>query len=223
MRLGAVVVLCALSSGCYVKRSEVLLPVLMSLGGPSAGAVFSDEEGGSGYGEIGVVHTLDEDPLVGGWALATRGVAILEGRTGVALYGRFEAGSNNDDFYGIAATQVGAAYRLNRSMTVAGLFGYTYGGIPQNGHTFPFRLVGLVDWSQAVGLQTSLYAGWREWVGNHYPESESSFGPGWNTYGGDVALRIGPGTGVAIGMSFDRQDDISIIGLRLSLNMYAGL
>ena len=215
--------LCAALSGCHIPRSEVLIPVLTSVAPPMVGMLTADDEvKGGGFAEFGLIHTLDEEPLAGGWAVGTRGAFIAPGEVGFAMFGRFEAGSNNEDFYGIAATQIGAGFRLDPSLTVAGLFGYTYGGVPQNGHTFPLRLLVSAQWRRALGVQGSFYVGWRKWVGEHYPAAEDSVGIGWNTYGGDLAVRIGSGTGVALGVNVDRQDDITIVGLRLSLNMYGG-
>ena len=96
--------------------------------------------------------------------------------------------------------------------------GFAYGGHPQNGKSVPLRAIALVDTAR-VAFEASGYVGWRFNLADELPAATRTLGP-WNTWGGRLEatfLKIGP----SLGVSWDRQDDITTFGVHVGVGVHA--
>jgi hypothetical protein len=159
----------------------------------------------------------------GGWGVALDTASVS---TGYIAHGHVELGRyGRDGFYGYSGAEAGVGVG-GGGYGVGLLAGYGYGGMPQNGHQVPLRLMGFA----AVGpvhFRLSGYVGWRFGVHHEYPHSTADVGPGWNTFGADldvitVVKGDRGGLGVVGSIGIDRQDDINTEWFKLGLGVAIG-
>jgi hypothetical protein len=199
-------------TACVVGPAAASIVALSPVAAPIA---LGGEDRGQGSAEI-AFHDVGGDStrdVRGGWGLGVRSNGFLsfsdDGLLGVAMYGRLEAGAfGRDRIYGIDGGSVGPGLRLGNAGFLGVGIGYEYGGYPQNGHDVLTRAQ-LVLHAGGLGMRASLYGAWRMGVRDEYPAATSHSGVGWNASGGDLALSLnGKVQGLALGIGFDRQDDI---------------
>ena len=210
------------SAGCYVAVPAVagavaMGPTLLPLVGASNGT-------GDGTFEMGLTMLGEgkgpDDTTVekgGGFRMASVGtigsgrfVGVAHGRTELGLFGE-------DRRYGWTGADIGPGLRLGRTTLGLGL-GYSYGGYPQSKHEVP-AVLSLYYRGSSVALRTAVYAGWRFGDADTFPEAEA-FGPGWKTSGFDAAVILGgEGKGLSVGITFDRQDDITVSALTIGATL----
>lgn len=218
----AVCALAMSSTGCllgYVGAAGAVAmgPTVLPLAGAQTGK-------GDGTFEMGLTMLGDGrgpmDTTVekgGGFRMASVGkmgagriVALAHGRTEVGLFGE-------DRRYGWTGADVGPGVRLGRTTLGVGL-GYSFGGYPQSKHNVP-AVLALYYRGESVAFRTAAYAGWRFGDADTFPEAEA-FGPGWKTAGFDAAVILGgAGKGVSVGITIDRQDDITVSALTIGATL----
>ena len=81
----------------------------------------------------------------------------------------------------------------------------------------PLRTTVMFD-MEAIAAQATFYAGWR--LGVDGDDAFRTLGP-WNTWGGRIDATVHQGLGPTLGLSWDRQDDITTFGVHVGVGAHA--
>ncbi len=170
--------------------------------------------GGKASGDHGLEGGFTGDVrLVGGGGGEGIGpLALL--RIEAGQYGRDREMGLVDSELGIGA----AAPHLHFGL----LTGWAYGGFPQNAQNVPIRALAMVN-GERVAFRASAYLAWRFSTHGEVPAATDTFGP-WNSWGAELNASFGKAQagGLCVGLSWDRQDDISILALRVGVAEWGG-
>lgn len=208
-----------LCGGCFIggglaAGSALVVP-------PVIGATAAPLEGASQHATLGGVSARGGGGQDGGWGVS---LDTSSGGPGYLAHGKVELGRwGRDNFYGSTGAEVGTGF-VQGGFGGGVMIGYGYGGFVQNGHKVPLQLMGFARLGP-INLRLSGYAGWRFGVRDEFPHAASSWGPGWNTFGGELSTILvvkgegGSGAGLSIGLGVDRQDDVDVTWLKVGVGV----